>query len=79
MALSDIFDGNKRTALIRKNILASFLIKGWTGLVYLLIVPVTLKCLGEYENGIWLTISAMLIWIDKSQLSVSFITVINPT
>ncbi len=68
MALSDIFDGNKRTALIRKNILASFLIKGWTGLVYLLIVPVTLKCLGEYENGIWLTISAMLIWIDNMDI-----------
>ena len=68
MNFSKILGNNKRTALIRKNIIASFLIKGWTGLVYLLIVPITLKCLGEYENGIWLTISAMLIWIDNMDI-----------
>ena len=59
MNILQILGNNKRTALMRKNILASFLIKGWTGLIYLLIVPITLKCLGEYENGLWLTISAL--------------------
>ena len=43
----------------------SFLIKGWSGVVTLLLVPVTLHCLGEYKNGLWLTISSMLIWIDN--------------
>ena len=68
MNILQILGNNKRTALMRKNILASFLIKGWTGLIYLLIVPITLKCLGEYENGLWLTISALLIWIDNMDI-----------
>lgn len=63
-----LFGTDYRTSLLRKNILFSFLIKGWSGLVYFLIVPVTLNCLGEYNNGIWLTISAMLIWIDNMDI-----------
>lgn len=35
------------------------------GLIQLLIVPITLFCLGSYENGIWMTISSILIWIDS--------------
>ncbi len=65
MNLQRLFGSDKRTALMRKNILFSFLIKGWSGLVTLLLVPITLNCLGEYKNGIWLTISSMLIWIDN--------------
>ena len=52
-----------RTGLIKKNILASFFVKGWLIVVQLLMVPLTLHCLGVYENGIWLTISSMLVWI----------------
>jgi len=57
-----------RTALIRKNILLSFLIKGWSGAIFLLLVPLTLHCLGAYENGVWLTISGILIWIDNMDI-----------
>lgn len=57
-----------RTVLMRKNILFSFVIKGWTGIVFLLLVPITLKCLGAYQNGIWLTISSMLIWMDNMDI-----------
>lgn len=28
-------------------------------------VPLTLHCLGVYKNGIWLTISSLLVWIDN--------------
>lgn len=56
---------DSRTSLVRKNIFFSFLIKGWSGLVQLLIVPITLFCLGNYQNGIWMTISSILIWIDS--------------
>lgn len=58
-------DNNKRTSLLRKNILFSFLIKGWSGFLQLLLVPFTLFCLGQYENGIWMTISSVLLWIDS--------------
>lgn len=57
--------GDKRSALVRKNILLSFLVKGWSALVVFLMVPLTLHCLGTYKNGIWLTISSLLVWIDN--------------
>lgn len=64
--LSRLLHSNSgRTGLIKKNILASFFVKGWLIVVQLLMVPLTLHCLGVYENGIWLTISSMLVWIDN--------------
>lgn len=67
--IKNLFDkymqGNERTVLLKKNILGSFFIKGWTCLVQLILVPVTLDCLNLYEYGIWLTISSLLIWIDS--------------
>lgn len=54
----------QRNVLIRKNILAGFALKGWSALTVLLTVPLTLSCLGTYQNGIWLTISSMLMWVD---------------
>lgn len=59
---------NERTGLIKKNVFASFFVKGWVILVQLLMVPLTLHCLGVYENGIWLTISSMLVWIDNMDI-----------
>jgi O-antigen/teichoic acid export membrane protein len=55
---------NQRSNLILKNIVASFVVKGWSAIVVLLMVPLTLKMLGVYNNGVWLTISGILIWID---------------
>lgn len=67
-SISDIYSQflgeNARSSLIKKNIIASFAIKGWSVLVQLMLVPLTLACLGVYENGIWLTISSVLLWID---------------
>lgn len=56
---------DKRSALIGKNILFSFLLKIWSAAVIFLLVPYTLKCLGEYRNGVWLTLSSLLLWIDQ--------------
>ncbi len=64
----DASNGSQRSSLIKKNILASFIIKGWSAVVVLLMVPVTLHCLGEYKNGVWLTISSMLVWIDNMDI-----------
>ena len=60
-----LFTDNKRTALVRKNIIWSFLIKGWSGIVMLLAIPVTIECLGIYKNGLWMTIATILLWIDS--------------
>lgn len=37
----------------------------WTCIVQLLLVPLTLGCLNQYEYGIWLTINSILLWIDS--------------
>ena len=65
MGKNRIAKGNTRTTLIKKNVLASFFIKAWSALVQLALVPLTLSCLGVYENGVWLTISSVLLWIDN--------------
>ncbi len=59
---------SNRSQLIRKNILFSFGIKGWAGVIQILLVPLTIKCLGNYANGIWMVISSMLIWIDSMDI-----------
>lgn len=59
---------NKRSRLIRTNIILSFITKGWSAIVLLLTVPVTLNCLGEYKNGVWLTISSLLLWIENMDI-----------
>lgn len=59
---------SSRTILLIKNIIASFIVKGWVAVVVLLMVPLTLKCLGNYQNGVWLTISSMLVWIDQMDI-----------
>lgn len=64
-AFRPFFQGDTRSVLIKKNILGSFFIKGWSGVIQLLLVPLTLDCLNTYEYGIWLTINSILIWMDS--------------
>lgn len=59
---------DNRTKLLVKNVVASFFIKGWAACVALIMVPLTLKCLGTYQNGVWLTISSLLVWVDHMDI-----------
>ncbi len=65
MSIKRIFNGDTRTSLVKKNIAGSLAIKGWSCMVQFLLVPITLKCLNQYEYGIWLTINSILLWIDQ--------------
>ena len=65
MKLDLLFKGEARTVKAKKNILASLGLKGVDGVVYLLLVPATLGYLNEYEYGIWLTLSSILMWINS--------------
>lgn len=56
---------DSRSSRIVKNIAGSFFIKGWAGIVQVLLVPLVLACLGQYENGIWMAVSSILLWIDS--------------
>ena len=59
---------SRRSRYLLVNITASFVVKGWAALVILLMVPLTLDCLGTYQNGVWLTISSLLVWIDQMDI-----------
>lgn len=54
---------NSRSKLAIKNILASFLFKGGSIAISLVVVPMTLGYLSPYEYGIWLTLSSILTWV----------------
>lgn len=62
--VKSFFKGNSRTVKAKKNIIASFGLKGIDAIVYLLLVPVTLDYLNPYEYGIWLTLNSILTWIN---------------
>lgn len=57
-----------RTAKVGKNILLAFLLKGWGGLLQFLLVPITLGILTQYEYGIWMLISNLLLWLDNMDI-----------
>ena len=54
-----------RTRLLAKNVVGSVVIKGWASLVVFLLVPLTLRVLGAYANGLWMTLSVILVWFDQ--------------
>ena len=54
---------NNRSQLLKKNILFSFVIKGWAGIVQILLVPITIHCLGNYINGMCMFIFIVIIWM----------------
>ncbi len=63
--------GNRRTALAKKNIAAMFFLKGISVLCTLLIVPLTIDYVSQYEYGIWLTISSLVAWLSFFDLGIS--------
>lgn len=63
-----LLGGDSRTALMKKNILISLFVKIWSGGVVFLLAPITLLCLGQYSNGVWITMSSILVWIDSMDI-----------
>ena len=58
-----LFRGSQRSSNIKKNIVGSFLIKGFSILIQLILVPLTLGYLNTDLYGIWLTVSSILMWL----------------
>ena len=56
--------GDSRTALAKKNILASFIFKGTSIIVNLLLVTLTIKYIDPSRYGIWLTLSSIIAWFS---------------
>jgi O-antigen/teichoic acid export membrane protein len=56
--------GHERSVKAKKNILGSFVFKGGSVLISLLLVPLTLNYLNPVKYGIWLTLISILGWIE---------------
>ncbi|MDR3218119.1 MAG: MATE family efflux transporter [Dysgonamonadaceae bacterium] len=57
-------EGNARTILTKKNIAASFGIKGITILISLILIPLTINYVNSDRNGIWQTLYSMVMWLN---------------
>ncbi|MBN1180699.1 MAG: oligosaccharide flippase family protein [Bacteroidales bacterium] len=56
--------GHQRSIAAKKNIFASFLIKGVSIGVNLLLVPMTIHYVNPTQYGIWLTLSSIVAWFS---------------
>ena len=56
-------DGNKRSLLIKKNVILSFFFRGLSILVSLSLVPISISSLSSETYGLWLTISSIISWM----------------
>jgi len=57
-------EGHERTILTKKNIVASFAIKGITILISLILVPLTISYVNSERNGIWVTLYSMILMLN---------------
>lgn len=60
--LSGFGEGHERTNRAKKNIAASFVIKGLSILISLLLVPMTINYVNPTRYGIWITLSSIIGW-----------------
>lgn len=56
--------GNRRSVKAKKNIIASFGIKGVSLIVGFIFVPLLIEYLGVFEYGIWITLASIAGWIN---------------
>lgn len=62
--ITNFFKGHDRTIQAKKNILASFGIRGASILINLLLVPMTINYVNPTKYGIWLTLSSIIAWFS---------------
>jgi O-antigen/teichoic acid export membrane protein len=62
--IANFFKGHDRTVKAKKNILASFAIRGASILINLLLVPMTINYVNPTKYGIWLTLSSIIAWFS---------------
>ena len=56
--------GHERSVKAKKNILGSFLIKGCSIAISLVLVPLTINYINPSRYGIWLTLSSIVAWFS---------------
>ncbi|MBR5466771.1 MAG: oligosaccharide flippase family protein [Bacteroidaceae bacterium] len=59
-----LFSGSERTVLIKKNIMASSLLRVISIVISLMVVPATINYINSERYGIWLTLSSIIAWLS---------------
>ncbi len=59
---SKINKGHQRSVKAKKNILASFVIRGFNIAISLILVPLTIHYVNPTQYGVWLTLSSIIGW-----------------
>lgn len=62
--LDFIKQGTDRSVAVKKNIVGSLFVKGFSIIISLLIVPLTLGYVSSDLYGIWLTLSSIIMWLN---------------
>ena len=58
-------EGKARTNNIIKNVKWTFIFKIWISVVTFLQVPIIIDCIGTYQNGVWLTKSVPVKYLER--------------
>ena len=66
--ITDYFKGNTRTVKVKKNIVGSFFVKGFSIIVSLILVPLTIGYVSSELYGIWLTLATIISWASLFDL-----------
>lgn len=69
--INKLFKGNNRSVTVKKNIFASFIIKGVSILTSLVLVPVTIGYVSAELYGVWLALSSLVYWVHIMDLGFS--------
>lgn len=63
--------GSERSIKAKKNIIGGLFIKGFSIIVQLLLVPLTIDYLSEELYGVWITLSSLIIWISFFDIGIT--------
>lgn len=58
------FSGDLRSVKAKKNIIGSFILKGISIVISLLLVPLTIDYLNPASYGVWLTLASIIAWFN---------------
>ncbi len=58
------FAKNERSRQVIKNVLNSFLVKIFSTIVTLSLIPVSIRYVNKEQYGVWLTISSVITWVN---------------
>jgi O-antigen/teichoic acid export membrane protein len=62
--IKKFFSGHERSVKAKKHIVGSFLLKGTSILISLLLVPLTIDYLNPTKYGIWITLMSVIAWFS---------------